>query len=37
LFVNGEKAEEAVKGDKITLPMEHKLSLTDKMYKIVES
>ncbi len=37
LYVNGEKAEEANKGDKITLPLEHKLSLSDKLYKIVES
>ena len=36
LTVNGEKAAEAVKGDKITFPFGTKVTPADKLYKIVE-
>lgn len=37
LIVNGEKAELASKGDKITFPFPSKLTGQDKLYKIVKS
>jgi len=37
LTVNGEKAAEAVKGDKITFPFGTKVTPADKLYKIVEA
>ena len=37
LTVNGEKAAEAVKGDKITFPFVTKVTPADKLYKIVEA
>jgi len=37
LTVNGEKAMEAVKGDKITFPFVTKVTPADKLYKIVEA
>ena len=37
LIVNGEKAELATKGDKITFPFPTKLTGQDKLYKIVKS
>jgi putative protease len=37
LTVNGEKAKEAVKGDKITFPFSTKVTSADKLYKIVEA
>lgn len=37
LIVNGEKAEQATKGDKITFPFPSKLTGQDKLYKIVKS
>ena len=37
LMVNGEPAIEAVKGDKITLKFETKVTPSDKLYKIVEA
>jgi len=37
LMVNGEPAAEAVKGDKITLKFETKVTPSDKLYKIVEA
>lgn len=37
LTVNGEKAAEAVKGDKITFPFRTKVTSADKLYKIVEA
>jgi len=37
LIVNGEKAELAGKGDKITFPFPTKLTGQDKLYKIVKS
>lgn len=37
LIVNGESATEAVKGDKITLKFETKVTPSDKLYKIVEA
>ena len=37
LTVNGEKAAEAVKGDKITFPFGTKVTPADKVYKIVEA
>ncbi len=37
LVVNGEKAELALKGDKITFPFPTKLTGQDKLYKIVKS
>jgi putative protease len=37
LIVNGEKADIAVKGDKITFPLLSKITARDKLYKIVES
>ncbi len=37
LTVNGEKAKEAVKGDKITFPFSTKVTPADKLYKIVEA
>lgn len=36
LTVNGERAAEAVKGDKITFPFGTKVTPADKLYKIVE-
>lgn len=35
LFVNGEMAEEAGKGDKVTFPFATKVTAKDKLYKIV--
>jgi len=37
LMVNGEPANEAVKGDRITLKFETKVTPSDKLYKIVEA
>lgn len=37
LTVNGERAAEAVKGDKITFPFGTKVTPADKLYKIVEA
>lgn len=37
LMVNGESATEAVKGDKITLKFDTKVTPSDKLYKIVEA
>ncbi len=37
LMVNGEPATEAVKGDKITLRFDTKVTPSDKLYKIVEA
>jgi putative protease len=37
LIVNGEKADQASKGDKITFPFPTKLTGQDKLYKIVKS
>lgn len=37
LFVNGLQAEKAVKGDLVTIPLEKKLTPTDKLYKIIDS
>ena len=37
LVVNGEKAQAAAKGDKITFPFPTKLTGQDKLYKIVKS
>ena len=37
LLVNGAISSEAVKGDFITLACEHKISLTDKLYKIIKT
>lgn len=37
LIVNGEPAEEAVKGDKITFPFTTKVTPADKLYKIVDN
>ena len=37
LMVNGEPAQEAVKGDKITLKFATKVTPSDKLYKIVEA
>ena len=37
LTVNGERAAEAVKGDKITFPFVTKVTPADKLYKIVEA
>jgi putative protease len=37
LIVNGEKAEVASKGDKITFPFSTKLTCQDKLYKILKS
>lgn len=37
LMVNGEPATEAVKGDKITLKFDTKVTPSDKLYKIVEA
>lgn len=37
LIVNGEPAEEAVKGDKITFPFATKVTPADKLYKIVDN
>lgn len=37
LIVNGEKAEQASKGDKITFPFPTKLTGQDKLYKIIKS
>jgi putative protease len=37
LIVNGEKAEVANKGDKITFPFSTRLTSQDKLYKILKS
>jgi putative protease len=37
LIVNGQPAGEAVKGDKITLPVSAKITSRDKIYKVVEN
>lgn len=37
LIVNGVEATEAVKGDKITFPIASKVTMSDKLYKIVEA
>lgn len=37
LVVNGLQAEQAVKGDKITLPVSAKISARDKIYKVIET
>lgn len=37
LIVNGEKAEMALRGDKITFPFATKITARDKLYKIVKS
>lgn len=37
LVVNGEKSEQAVKGDKITLPVSAKVTSRDKIYKVVST
>ncbi len=37
LMVNGTPQSQANKGDRITLPIEHKISSKDKLYKIVEA
>jgi hypothetical protein len=37
LMVNGQPAQEAVKGDKITLKFATKVTPSDKLYKIVEA
>ena len=37
LFVNGQVAESAAKGDKITFPFSTKVSASDKLYKIISS
>ncbi len=37
LRVNGEEADEAGRGDKITFPFQHKVSPSDKLYKIVDA
>lgn len=37
LWVNGTLANEAVKGDKITMPSTTKITTSDKLYKIVEA
>ncbi len=36
LFVNGKESKSAKKGDKITLPLQHKVLTSDKLYKITE-
>ncbi len=36
LMVNGERGNEAVKGDRITIPFATKVTATDKLYKLVE-
>lgn len=35
VLVNGEKHPKAVKGDKITFPFTHKITASDKLYKLV--
>ncbi|WEK34739.1 MAG: U32 family peptidase [Candidatus Pseudobacter hemicellulosilyticus] len=35
VLVNGEKQIKALKGDKITFPFAHKISATDKLYKLL--
>lgn len=35
VLVNGEKLEKAAKGDRITFPFPHKVTTTDKLYKLV--
>jgi U32 family peptidase len=37
LVVNGEEAPEAFKGDKITFPINEKITAKDKLYKIIET
>ena len=37
LLVNGAISSEAVKGDFVTLACEHKISPTDKLYKIIKT
>ncbi|MOA60217.1 hypothetical protein D3C78_1850420 [compost metagenome] len=37
LMVNDVFAEQAVKGDQITLPLEFKIRKSDKLYKLVEA
>jgi hypothetical protein len=37
LVVNGVSAEQAGKGDKITFPIKEKITVKDKLYKIIEN
>ncbi|HQE13398.1 MAG TPA: U32 family peptidase [Flavipsychrobacter sp.] len=37
LFVNGELANEAKRGDKVTFPFERKINKNDKLYKLVSA